>query len=225
MKRRGTVLMECLLALPLLVTLIFSIVQFSLIWYAQLMTHYAAYNAARAALVYHPAEYRDDEGTSGNPGGFLETKGVCWEAACRTLAAVSSSPEGGSSAFGIPGWWSAEPIPSSSHIENQVRIDPAESLELTNAPAVKVTVAFDCPLVVPVIGRMLAYFDRIEEVAPSRWETYGWAPESEGSKAADALRHRTMNLDYVTLKGTAILPKPWKSSRFARRWTESKEEE
>ena len=47
--RSGTVLMECVLVLPLLTLLIFSIVQFALIWYAQIMTHYAAYNAARAA--------------------------------------------------------------------------------------------------------------------------------------------------------------------------------
>lgn len=105
MKRRGTVLMECLLALPLLVTLIFSIVQFSLIWYAQLMTHYAAYNAARAALVYHPAEYRVTEGGQVQER-FRTDSGVCWSAAVRTLASVSFSPEADADAASVtvPGW-------------------------------------------------------------------------------------------------------------------------
>ena len=42
-RTRGTVLMECTLVLPILVSVIFAIVQFALIWYAHLMTHYAAY--------------------------------------------------------------------------------------------------------------------------------------------------------------------------------------
>ena len=92
--RNGTVLMETVLVLPLLMTFMFAIVQFALVWYAQLMTHYAAYNAARAALVYHPSEYRETEnGTVSSK--FREKSGVCWQAAVRTLASVSFSPDGG----------------------------------------------------------------------------------------------------------------------------------
>ena len=215
----GTVLMETVLVLPILTILIFAIVQFALIWYARIMTQYAAYNAARAALVYHPGEYRE----SGIPGTairtavtdkFKQTEGPCWEAACRTLAWVSSSPDGGSSKIDVPGWYDA--IPSSSHIARQVRIIQAESQEMTNAPVVKVTVEFDFPLYVPVVGRMLAYFNKVEGEEPSRYEVWGWNPGSGGDAKLDALHHSTMNVDFIKLRATAILPKPYRTSHFAR---------
>lgn len=218
--RRGTVLMETVLVLPILTLLIFAIIQFALIWYAQIMTQYAAYNAARAALVYHPGEYRE----SGIPGTTIRTvvtdkfktiEGPCWEAACRTLAWVSSSPDGGGSKYGIPGWYGTS-IPNSSHIAKQVRIDPDESLEMTNAPVVKVTVEFDFPLHVPVIGRMLAYFNKVEKESPSKYEVWGWSPGSGGDAKLDALHHSTMNVDFIKLRATAILPKPYRTSHFAR---------
>lgn len=221
--RSGTVLMECVLVLPLLTLLIFSIVQFALIWYAQIMTHYAAYNAARAALVYHPGEYRKVDEKGNVSQTFQMNSGVCWEAACRTLAWVSSSPDGGGTGFGIPGWWKSgngySPIPSSSHVQNQVRIlndGLYESQEMTNAPVVKVSVEFDYPLYVPVIGRMIAYFVNVEKTSPSRWEVTGWAPDSTGYASLDSMVHQTMGVDYITLTGTMLLPKLWSSGRFAR---------
>ena len=189
--RHGTVLMECVLVLPLLTLLIFAIVQFALIWYAQIMTHYAAYNAARAALVYNPAEYSTG-------GSFKVSEGPCWQAACQTLAWVSSSPDWNSSTLGekgayrlsVPGWFS---IPYSDHIAQQVRIVSGECEEgVSGLPAIKMTVAFDYPLHVPVISTLIAEFD--------------------GSDA----KHPTMQTDFVTLKSTVLLPKPWSTSRYAR---------
>ena len=215
----GTVLMECVLVLPLLTLLIFSIVQFALIWYARIMTQYAAYNAARATLVYHPGEYM----TTNEQGEavFRTTSGVCFEAAKRTLAWVSSSPAwqsasgGNGSVVGIPGWYDS--IPNSSHIDQQVRIVRSESEEMKDAPVVKVTVAFDYPLHVPVVGRMLAYFDKVEVENPSTYEVWGWNPDVNGLTKLDNLRHGTMNVDYITLRAAAILPKLWRTSRFARK--------
>ena len=224
--KRGTVLMETVLVLPILTLLIFAIVQFALIWYARIMTQYAAYNAARAALVYHPGEYRiTDKAVTDK---FKQHEGPCWKAACRTLAWVSSSPDWPSdsnqssstssnnkgSLLRIPGWY--DPIPNSAHIEQQVRIMQSESTEMTNAPVVKVTVEFDYPLHVPVIGRMLAYFDKVEQGNPSKYEVWGWQPDATGLAKLDNLHHRTMNVDYITLRATAILPKLWRTSHFAR---------
>lgn len=221
--RSGTVLMECTLVLPLLTLLIFAIVQFALIWYARIMTQYAAYNAARAALVYHPGEYM----TTNLQGEvvFRTTSGVCFDAARRTLAWVSSSPAwqssngGNGSIVGIPGWYDS--IPNSSYIDQQVRIVRSESEEMKDSPVIKVTVAFDCPLHVPVIGRMLAYFEKLEDKDPSSYEVWGWSPAAGGSTKLDNLRHGTMNVDYITLRATAILPKLWRTSRFARRPSDS----
>jgi len=214
--RRGTVLMECVLVLPILTLLVFAIVQFSLIWYAQIMTHYAAYNAARAALVYHPGEYRVTDAKDNVTQKFKQTSGVCWEAACRTLAWVGNAPDGGESSFTVPGWWQGGAIPNSSHIRRQVRIIAAECSEGLdkNAPAVKVAVEFDFPLHVPVIGRMLAYFDKIDR--PSRWDVAGWNPDPAGIAELDSSLHESMKTDFVRLKAVAMMPKLWHTSRFPR---------
>ena len=219
----GTVLMETVLVLPVLTLLIFAIVQFSLIWYAQIMVHYAAYNAARAALVYHPGEYQEKDDQYNTTGVFLSRSGPCWEAACSTLAWVSSSPPWDSDAMGgvgaeyrVPGWWQDNVIPNSGHVRRQVRIVPSESSEGlgTNAPVVKVTVEFDFPLYVPVVGRMLSYFDKIDR--PSQWEVWGWCSDADGMAQLDLRLHPTMKTDYVTLKAVSMMPKLWKTSCFAR---------
>lgn len=219
--RHGTVLMECVLVLPLLTLLIFTIVQFALIWYAQIMTHYAAYNAARAALVYHPGEYRISDDKKNITDRFKPQSGPCWSAACRTLAWVSSSPPwdkdslGGEdgSVYAIPGWYAS--IPNSAHIERQVRILP-ESIEMTNAPVVKVTIEFDYPLHVPVVGHMVAYIANLEEQYPSSYEIWGWAPDAAGEAEAKKAVHDSMRVDFIRLKATAILPKLWRTSHYAR---------
>jgi len=222
-RNRGTVLMETVLVLPILTLLIFAIVQFALIWYAQIMTQYAAYNAARATSVYHPGEYRISDEKKRVTEKFMVRSGPCWDAACRTLAWVSSSPawdkarlgEGSSSEFAIPGWYAA--IPNSSYIEQQVRIVYTNSVEMTNAPVVRVTVEFDYPLHVPVIGHMLAYFDKVEDDFPSSYEVWGWRPDAAGEIEAKSRVHKTMGIDYISLQATAILPKPWHTSHFARK--------
>lgn len=204
--RTGTVLMECVLVLPLLTALIFAVVQFSLIWYAQIMTHYAAYNAARAALVYHPGEYRD----SGGDGGFLPKSGPCWRAACQTLSWVSSSPNRGKDLYQIPG---CGEVPSSYMIEDQVRISTSSS---EGEGWVKVRVEFDFPLHVPVIGKMIAFAAHAED-AVSTWQTTGWQPSAEGSaRIHQVAEAHPLATDYITLHARSMLAKPWSTARFAR---------
>lgn len=222
--------MECVLVLPVLMLLIFAVVQFALLWYAQIMTHYAAYNAARAALVYHPGDYREVGEHDVVKETFQPHSGVCWDAACRTLSWVSSSPGTAPSgcSWEIPGWGCP---PNSINIQSQVRIntsasredvpfvwyDSAHQIHTNSTPSVVVRVDFDFPLTVPVIGRMIAYFEHVEDEHPSSWEVTGWSTTAEGAEAADAARHPVMKLDYVTLHASCILPKPWSTMRFGRR--------
>ena len=51
-------MLEFSLALPLLLLLFFAVIQFTQLWLARVMVHYAAYNAARAMLVSHDSEYQ-----------------------------------------------------------------------------------------------------------------------------------------------------------------------
>ena len=241
--RAGTVLMETVLVLPLLMTSMFAIVQFALVWYAQLMTHYAAYNAARAALVYHPSEYRETEnGTVSSK--FLEKSGVCWQAAVRTLAPVSFSPDGGESKLTVPGWWTATDgrVPYASYIEEQVRLHVAPNAgngDESPEPCeegdgyVKVCVDFDFPLVVPVMGKMIASFyhgydaatETLKNPAQNDWEVWGWNPPDAVRGKTDAAREgHAMKTDYVTLHAYCILPKPYSTVCWALRSQAAAEE-
>lgn len=56
----GSVLVEAVLALPVLFLFIVGILQFSHIWMARQMTAYAAYAAARATMVVQPGEEQQD---------------------------------------------------------------------------------------------------------------------------------------------------------------------
>ena len=79
----GTALMECALVMPLLVFLIFMLIQLSLVCMARQVVHYAAYSAARATLVYHPNEFG---GMVGEEFVFYEKRGVAFQAACQAIA-------------------------------------------------------------------------------------------------------------------------------------------
>lgn len=206
--RRGTVLMESVLVLPLLSVLILATVQFALVWYAQIMTHYAAYNAARAALVYHPAEYSDN-------GVFFSSRGPCWEAAVTTLSWVSSSVGGGGSMYAVIPNWGV--VPCSSHIENQVRLDPNACTEgRSDEPCIKIRLTFDFPLHVPVIGKMIAYALNTTG-DEDMWSPTGWSPGAGRYAAAESARHPTMQGDFIRLHAYCMLPKPWSTLRYPRR--------
>ena len=54
--RAGTVMLEFVLAFPLILTLMLGCMQFAHIWMAKQVVHYSAFCAARAALVCHDGE-------------------------------------------------------------------------------------------------------------------------------------------------------------------------
>jgi Flp pilus assembly protein TadG len=53
----GSVMLEFVIAFPLVLTLMFACIQFSQIWIARMVSHYAAFCAARSALVCATGEY------------------------------------------------------------------------------------------------------------------------------------------------------------------------
>ncbi len=140
---RGTVLMESIMVLPLLLLLISGIFQFSRFWQARLLTRYAAFNAARAALVYNPVHYR-----SGNT--FHAREGMCWLAAVETLSWMSASPNSGN--YQIPGYGL---VPNSTAIRSQVYLVPEGCTEQNGW--VKVTVAFQFPTLFAVFDATAMY--------------------------------------------------------------------
>ena len=186
---RGSIMLETAVVLPILVLIIFFIIQITFVWTAKQMTYYAAYCGARAALVYNPADYnaiqRDDGSWATN--GFIR-RGVVHRAACTVLSWVSWSLAGydqlgmgtaysqdDSNDFSIGSYQ----VPLSGNVKNQVAVKVSEYEKIDDEsdddngggtsqvektpihqqfPAVTVTVAFRCPLFIPLGGPVMAYF-------------------------------------------------------------------
>ena len=139
MKRRGSMMLEAVLALPIFLFLVFFLVQSAFIWTAHQMTRYAAYCAARAMLVYHPDDYADEGG-------------VAKRAACMVLGWISFSHKG-SNPVRIPTATGTDyTVPLSDSIAQQVAVTLSETNDF---PAVTAEVDFRYPLVVPIGGLFL----------------------------------------------------------------------
>lgn len=183
----GTVLMESVLVLPLLLFLITGIFQMGRFWQARLFTQYAAYNAARAALVYNPREYK-------NGTAFKERDGVAWLAALATLAWVADGDPGVSGEnYQMPGWGV---VPRSADLARRVRIVPEACREENGW--VQVTVEYDYPTVFAVY-----------DPAVGRKELRSGEETDNADRVADASR-----FPHFTFREKCLLPKPWSTERF-----------
>ena len=141
MGRRGSVMLEAVLVLPIFIFIVFFFVQSTFVWTAHQMTLYAAYCAARAALVYNPADYADDGG-------------IAKRAACEVLGWISFSHKG-SAPIKIPVQTGDYVLPASDDISDQVLVRIEEKID--ELPVVTATVDFKYPLIVPLGGLFFVY--------------------------------------------------------------------
>ena len=202
----GTVLMEAVLCLPLLLFLVTGIVQFARLWEAKLLTKHAAYNAARAALVSNDADYgyRDPRGRI----VFNTHGGAVWLAAVNTLAWKSAtfSTKGDGADYGFPGFEgdSGFRADSSAFIRDQVRVVSSQSWESNGM--VRVTVAFRFPLLFSVfaLGSVQGHEDGDDDLRPLVHDT---ALDTRPRSSWDA------GIPHFRLVESCVMPKPW-STRF-----------
>ena len=135
-------MVEAVLVLPIFVLIIFFIIQISLVWVAKELTYYAAFCSARAAMVYNPADY----------------DGVANAAARTVLSWMSFSTSNGGSNVKIGDY----EVPNSGGINGQVSAKIEEYSGDGNGdlnfPAVRATVTFQFPLLIPFGGPVVAYF-------------------------------------------------------------------
>ncbi len=139
---RGSMMMEAVLVLPIFVLIIFFIIQISLVWVAKELTYYAAFCSARAAMVYNPEDY-DSMATA---------------AAKTVLSWMSFSTTGGHANMKIGDY----EVPNSGGVNGQVsvKIDEysGDGEGDVTFPAVRATVTFQFPLLIPFGGPVVAYF-------------------------------------------------------------------
>ena len=198
----GTALMEFVLVMPIFVFMIFCIIQLALVCMAKQMTHYAAYSAARAAIVYHP------EDSCFEDGQFRMSNGVAHRAACTALAWMCQMP-GEPDRLHVPGWGD---VPGSGMMAYQVAIDDLQSVMLEDVPAVKVTVQFIYPLLIPFAGQLIAYF-HMQNNTGAHWTQAGALPPD----MLETMGHtKIRGTPCIFLYETCIMPMPWDNSMFPR---------
>lgn len=226
---RGSVLMEFVIVAPMLLLLIFGIIQFAYIFMAKQLTFYAAYSAARTALVYNIKDYTKSTKTddSDSSDDFLPDRGPLYLAACTVMSWMNFGDGSEDFPFFPKGtadvWW-------------QVRISGKErivKLGSDKLPTVAVTVHYYYPLLVPLVGDMLAYvlagdIDSSGSVPKKNdsWEMFGWVPGDDYSAVMQSVT-KTENtpkkkiyhyngIPVVHLQETCYMVKPYKTSTYAR---------
>ena len=213
----------------MLLLLIFGIIQFAYIFMAKQLTFYAAYSAARTALVYNIKDYTltQEEGNPDSSDDFMPSSGPLYLAASTIMSWMNYGDGSAYFPYFPKGdadvWW-------------QVRISGKERIVNPgsgNIPAVAVTVHYYCPLLVPIIGDMLAYVMAGEVdsngVVPEKndsWEIFGWVPGDDYSAAMSTVTNVTdrprkrvysyRGIPLLHLQETCYMVKPYKTSTYAR---------
>lgn len=223
MKKRGTrgaVMLETVILLPVILIIVFYLLQMIFVLLAKEVTYYAAYCGARAALVYNPADYADTNRV-GSGGG------VVGEAACTVLSWISQSVEG-SEPLKIAASEGDYEVPRSENIRNQVSVKIVEGLTLPYGeeelkklniekleeafPIVRVTVTFKCPLLIPLGGRIFAGLAN----SPFQSEAKDTVSTFAELVAAGAAKEdkRGWLYNYIEVQETCSLAKPYNTATF-----------
>lgn len=223
MKKRGTrgaVMLETVILLPVILIIIFYLLQMIFVLLAKEVTYYAAYCGARAALVYNPADYADTNRV-GSGGG------VVGEAACTVLSWISQSVEG-SEPLKIAASDGDYEVPRSENIRNQVSVKIVEGLTLPYGeeelkklnieklkepfPIVRVTVTFKCPLLIPLGGRIFAGLANSPFQSEAKDTVSTFAEVVAAGAAKEDKRGWLYN--YIEVQETCSLAKPYNTATF-----------
>ena len=187
--RRGSILMETVLVMPLLLLLIFGIIQFAQIWMARQFVAYAAACSARAITVVHP----DEQADAANESARLALSWLCF---------AETDAESGAPGVEVAGWGR---IPGSGSAGRRVSATVLYDGSDDANPVAGVRVGFRFPLLIPgmAINTILGNFaNRNQQLAQSA-DFY--------DNMAQASSNPVVDIDgwpYVNLSETCILPMP-----------------
>ena len=191
-RRCGSVLAETVLVMPLLLLLIFGVIQFALIWTARQMTAYAAFCATRAIMVVPPDEQED----------------AAQDAAEVALSWMCIAERDGSAGnrVDIPGWGT---IPGSASSNDRVSIDIKKNGE--DSPLAAVEVKFKYPLLIPGMAVNKVIANSVNAPALSgNPDFYQDLNTAAGSPNTD--------IDgfwpWIKLTETCVLPMPYSTANF-----------
>ena len=223
--RPGSMLMEFVLTMPILVILIMLVLQFAQLWLVREVVSYAAFCAARSTLCVVPAEQSDaakkaamqvlawvntfgsDGGTGSegtyNAGAFSDIKD-----GYEFNYYEGSSDDSGN--LKIPGWGG---VPESSGLSDRVSVELDIKSQSRNIGGKKpvasaVTVKYKFPMLVPIAGQMISYLAKHSasesKYVKSKDIMPGWTGEEETFGG----------VPYIELVETGVVPMPYSTVNF-----------
>lgn len=186
-RRTGSMLMEFVITMPILLLLIMFVIQLAYLYLARECTAYAAFCATRALWSANLAEHQATELIGGtSPSRTAAERALSWFHA--TGLKADAKPK-----YSVPGWGG---IPGSDTIEDHVTVDLDYALEGIDAVGKgslsRVTVNYDCPLMIPIVGEIMALALKDEK------SEKGSGTVKDGEK-----------YPFVTLRETCVLRRPY----------------
>ena len=225
--RPGSMLMEFVLTMPILVVLIMLVLQFAQLWLVREVVSYAAFCAARSTLCVVPVEQSDAAkkaamqvlawvNTFGSDGG-TGSKGTYNAGAFSDIkdGYEFNYYEGSADDSGnlkIPGWGG---VPESSGLSDRVKVElDIQSLSRNiggkKPVASAVTVKYKFPMLVPIAGQMISYLAKNSasesQYVKSKDLMPGWTGEEE--TFGDG------GVPYIELVETGVVPMPYSTVNF-----------
>ena len=190
--KRGSVLMEAVIAMPVLLLLIFGIIQFAHILTARQMVVYAAFCAARAIMVVPPNEQQV----------------AAQNAAEMALSWINiADTDSNRDQITIPGWgkiWGT----ASSDVARRVEVNIKQRGDATEVAEVEVNFKF--PLMIPAmaVNKIIAVGARSSGLVSGTGDFYRDLNQAAGTP--DLID----GWPYIKLTETCVLPMPYSTVRF-----------
>ena len=192
--KRGSVLMETVIAMPILLLLIFGVIQFAHIWTARQMTAYAAYCATRAVMIVPPDEQKSAAQNAA-------------EVALSWMNLADSKNDD----VTIPGWGRINGAGTSDHGRRRTSVTVLEDGTDDDFQVSSVQVKFKFPLLIPAmaINKIIARAAVSgASLAKGTGDFYGDLDSSAGNP--DLID----GWPYIELTETCVLPMPYSTARF-----------
>ena len=194
--RRGSILMETVLVMPVLLLLIFGILQFAHIWMARQMVAYAAFCAARAAMVVPPNE----QSRAAQNAAEIALSWI-------NIASSVDNP------VTIPGWGAVNGSGYSDNGRSRVLALVWGKGTNVTTPYVAAEVEFKFPLLIPglAVNKIIANAVNAATVVLPTGDFYADLNRAAGAPST---------LDgwpYVRLREFCVLPMPYSTAKFPTR--------
>ena len=230
---RGSMLLEFVLTMPILMMLIMLVLQFAMIATVRPMVSYAAFCAARSTLCANPVDSLNPDWRE-NCAFHAARRALAWvtilgtEESRKYRSSDTENIKVGSSDFADIGDTSTESfvtvmygdenthdvvVPGWGQIPESNSVDKRLSVETNIFPGryAAATVVYQYPLLIPIAGQMIGWLTRHSwrdsAYVKSKSLPPGWFDEVESEGLIDGM-------PFITLTETCVLPLPYSPVRL-----------